>query len=205
MDLRLGRRRRDPRASTEPRPRGRGWCVKGGEAHIIPLLQRSPDLAVGDGSASELLWKKSTGLQRSPDLAVGDGDVLAAIKAGFRLLQRSPDLAVGDGAPENSGGRTYTYHFTFERDRRLDERRPGDRIGSRGLTAEDCDFVRRSRSRAGRQPRAPPRRSRAIRCVFGCQRALRVKRRWASALRLHTPSRGSRTPLRRAPRWGLRR
>ena len=110
-------------ASTEPRPRGRGSkdriaCIGVFEA----VLQRSPDLAVGDGhdhdgrerqdrSASteprprgrgwviHLMPRRATGapLQRSPGLAVGDGQKALFAWAGVDELQRSPGLAVGDG------------------------------------------------------------------------------------------------------------
>ncbi len=61
------------RASTEPRPRGRGWLVGWFPLAPPPTLQRSPDLAVGDGRAVAPGFVASGQLQRSPDLAVGDG------------------------------------------------------------------------------------------------------------------------------------
>ncbi len=48
-------------ASTEPRPRGRGWAEGLGRAREHPALQRSPDLAVGDGSRSCSPSARSTG------------------------------------------------------------------------------------------------------------------------------------------------
>ena len=85
-----------------------------------PLLQRSPDLAVGDGVFFGATIASLYKLQRSPDLAVGDGPLCMAEITVLSRLQRSPDLAVGDGAPGISGGTTDTYHFTFERATQLD-------------------------------------------------------------------------------------
>ncbi len=60
------------RASTEPRPRGRGMKTAQAVGMAPYALQRSPDLAVGEwssrsGGAERIHW-----LQRSPDLAVGE-------------------------------------------------------------------------------------------------------------------------------------
>jgi len=67
------------------------------------LLQRSPDLAVGDrGPATFVTSPFVTSpifvLQRSPDLAVGDRNALNEQLVQELSLQRSPDLAVGDRA-----------------------------------------------------------------------------------------------------------
>src|SRR6266568_2500160 len=87
-----------PDASTEPRPRGRGWRDLIAPPPWPVELQRSPDLAVGDGALQRGMPRAGSGLQRSPDLAVGDGQWLCnTISAGY-ALQRSPDLAVGDGS-----------------------------------------------------------------------------------------------------------
>ncbi len=50
--------RRAAQASTEPRPRGRGSAAIGTEADGRALLQRSPDLAVGDRT-SGCWWSRS--------------------------------------------------------------------------------------------------------------------------------------------------
>ncbi len=69
------------------------------QERLVPLkvLQRSPDLAVGDGSRATVMWRSASRLQRSPDLAVGDGACRLADDNAQIVLQRSPDLAVGDG------------------------------------------------------------------------------------------------------------
>ncbi len=59
-------------ASTEPRPRGRGTAASSKVNARGLMLQRSPDLAVGERSTWMSTTSCSSGLQRSPDLAVGE-------------------------------------------------------------------------------------------------------------------------------------
>ncbi len=59
-------------ASTEPRPRGRGMRNGGARNFHPTVLQRSPDLAVGECNTDLGVIDLTAALQRSPDLAVGE-------------------------------------------------------------------------------------------------------------------------------------
>ncbi len=60
------------RASTEPRPRGRGMRSTLRASGRGAALQRSPDLAVGECTNVQVAQTSDAVLQRSPDLAVGE-------------------------------------------------------------------------------------------------------------------------------------
>ncbi len=64
------------------------------------MLQRSPDLAVGEGSSSILVMRASTfWLQRSPDLAVGEGETETTPKRKFTGFNGAPTSRSGKALP----------------------------------------------------------------------------------------------------------
>ncbi len=118
-------------ASTEPRPRGRGWYAAGAADGATYLLQRSPDLAVGDGASSRSDRSSAASMASTEPRPRGRGwgrrsccDLIAVRCASTEprprgrgwaerparelrrvLLQRSPDLAVGDGKARRADAR----------------------------------------------------------------------------------------------------
>src|SRR6266568_2753615 len=65
--------KRLPVASTEPRPRGRGWEVAVGAEAPVQMLQRSPDLAVGDGATSSPRRRGPSSFNGAPTSRSGMG------------------------------------------------------------------------------------------------------------------------------------
>ncbi len=204
----VGADRREPRpeASTEPRPRGRGRLRPAGPPASASRLQRSPDLAVGEGWVAGPSRAAGWCFNGAPTSRSGK-----VAQAGWHhheegLLQRSPDLAVGEGAPEKPGALLDTYHLLRERCHpraQWDERDRHREARSGEITGENRSrFSGASGSATGdaTSPLADPRAR--IRLPMSSPR---VTPRWVCAHRLHTPSRGSRTPPRRAPPWGRRR
>src|SRR6266568_2033532 len=60
-------------ASTEPRPRGRGWEVAVGAEAPVQMLQRSPDLAVGDGATASPRRRGPSSFNGAPTSRSGMG------------------------------------------------------------------------------------------------------------------------------------
>ena len=124
----VSKRRGDTRASTEPRPRGRGEAehfhvpnLAGGQLQrshdlaavesfrgeiLAPgpvVLQRSHDLAAVERTSHGSIWSARTSLQRSHDLAAVESPNHPLEKANSLLLQRSHDLAAVESTILNRG------------------------------------------------------------------------------------------------------
>ncbi len=98
IGLDLSRRETRERASTEPRPRGRGSTAAGPAAMRDLRLQRSPDLAVGDRRRTAAQSGGSSGFNGAPTSRSGIGPVLRRHGVGRSASTEPRPRGRGSGA-----------------------------------------------------------------------------------------------------------